>query len=168
MAELSPPTPEQKIVVCALSNFLADRRPQIISQWMAQVLRDREVPAADDLTLTQLKDHIPQILEDLNHTLNDAFDLEIKTRATWRAAAHGQVRWEQDYDIAQLISEIGDLRCILISHLSEYHEERDHKLNGEAGVFAMIVVHSFLDFLIRISVDQFIAFSQIVQKPKQR
>ncbi len=168
MAETPRPSPEQQIIICGLSNFLADRRPTIVSQWMKQVLRDKDVPAADDLTLTQLQDHIPQILDDLNQTLNDAFILEIKARAAWRAATHGQIRWQQEYDIAQLIREIGDLRITLIHHLAEYHEERVANFNGEAGLFAMIVVHSFFDSLIRISVEQFIAASRMIQRPKKQ
>jgi RsbT co-antagonist protein rsbRD N-terminal domain len=166
MTETPVPSPEQQIIGCALANFLADRRPQIVSRWMSQVLRDQKVPAADGLTLAQLEDHIPQILDDLNHTLNDAFNLEIKERAAWRAASHGHIRWQQDYDIAQLIREIGDLRMVLIYHLAQYHEERVPNFNGEAGLFAMIVVHSFFDRLIRISVEQFIAAEQIIQKSK--
>lgn len=164
MPETPQPSPEQKIIGCALSNFLADRRQKIVSQWMTYVLRDQGVPAADELTLAQLQDHIPQILDDLNHTLNDAFSLEIKTRAAWRASTHGQIRWQQKYDISQLIREIGDLRTVLIYHLAEYHEERVPNFNGEAGLFAMIVVHSFFDRIIRISVDQFIAASRIIQR----
>jgi hypothetical protein len=166
MAEAPQPSPEQQIIGCALSNFLADRRPRVLSQWMNQVLRDTKVPAADELTLTQLQDHIPQILDDLNHTLNDAFNLEIKARAAWRAATHGQIRWQQEYDISQLIREIGDLRTVLIHHLAEYHEERVPNFNGEAGLFAMIVVHSFFDRLIRISVEQFVASSKTIQRPR--
>jgi hypothetical protein len=166
MPETPIPSPEQKIVGCALSNFLADRRQKIMSQWMERVLRDQRVPAADQLTLKQLQDHIPQILDDLNSTLNDAFNLEIKTRAAWRAASHGQIRWQQDYDISQLIREISDLRAVLIYHLVDFHEERITNFNGEAGLFAMIVVHSFFDRLIRISVEEFAAYSRIIQKPK--
>ncbi|MES2467743.1 MAG: RsbRD N-terminal domain-containing protein, partial [Verrucomicrobiota bacterium] len=49
------PSPEQQIVGCSLSNYLADRRHQIISEWMASVLSNPAVPAADNLTETQLK-----------------------------------------------------------------------------------------------------------------
>ena len=166
MSETPIPSPQQKIVSCGLSNFLADRRQRIISEWMNFVLRDVKVPAADDLTYKQLQDHMPQILDELNNTLNDAFDLEVKERLAWRAKFHSQIRWQQDYDISQLIREIGDLRTVLIRHLSDYHEDRVPNFNGEAGLFAMIVVHSFFDRLIRISVEEFLAFSRAIQKPK--
>src|SRR5262245_23311537 len=107
------PSPEQEIIGCSLSNFLSDRRQNIVNECMAAVRHDPALPAADDLTLTQLNDHIPQILDDLNRTLCDAFNQEIKERAAWRAASHGHIRWEQRYDISQLIREIADLRTIV-------------------------------------------------------
>lgn len=154
------PSPEQRIVGCALSNYLADRRQRIIADWIASVQSDTAVPAADELTLTQLKDHVPQILEDLSRTLEDAFNQEIKDRAAWRAATHGQIRWEQRYDISQLIREIGDLRTVLIYHLAEFHDERIPNFNGRLGLFAMVVLHSFFDRVTRISVEQFVANNQ--------
>ena len=159
------PSPEQQIVGCSLSNYLADRRQRIVSEWMASVVSDPAVPAADRLTMVQLKDHIPQILDDLSRTLEDAFSQEVKERANWRAAIHGQVRWEQRFDIAQLIREISALRTVLIGHLAEFQDARIPNFNGELGLFAMVVLHSFLDRLIRISVEQFIATSTTTERP---
>ena len=159
------PSPEQLIVGCSLSDFLADRRQRIVAEWMASVRSDWDVPAADELTLAQLKDHIPQILDDLSRTLEDAFSQEIKDRAAWRAATHGHGRWEQCYDIAQLIREIGDLRTVLLYHMAEFHDERIPAFQGELGLFAMVVLHSFFDRLIRISVEQFLATGRTIQRP---
>lgn len=158
------PSPEQQIVGCSLSNYLADRRPQIVSEWMASVLSNPAVPAADELSLAQLKDHIPQLLDDLSRTLADAFNQEVKERARWRAATHGHIRWEDRYDISQLITEISDLRAVLIRHLAEFQDARIHNFNGEQGQFAMVVLHSFCDRVIRISVEQFIATSNTIQR----
>jgi hypothetical protein len=156
------PSPEQRILGCSLSNFLADRRQQIVSEWMAMVIADKAVPAADDLTLAQLKDHIPQILDDLNRTLEDAFNQEFKQRASWRAASHAQLRLEQLYDISQVIREISDLRTTLIYHLAEFHDERIPSFSGHLGLFAMIVLHSFFDRVIRIAVEQFVSSSKLL------
>ena len=158
------PSPEQQIIGCNLSNFLSDRRERIIAEWMDAVRHDATLPAAADLTPIQLIDHLPQILDDLNRSLTDAFNQEIKERAAWRAASHGQLRWEQRYDISQLIREIADLRIILIYHLAEFHDDRFPSFNGHFGVFAMVVVHSFCDRIIRIAVEQFIASSRTVQR----
>lgn len=159
------PSPEQQIVCCSLSNYIADRREQIVSEWMATVLSNPAVPAADNLTLAQLKDHIPQLLDDLSRTLEDAFNHDVKKGTKWRAATHGHIRWEGRYDISQLILEISDLRTVLIHHLAEFQDARIPNLNGRLEQFAVVVLHSFCDLLIRISVEQFIATSNTTQRP---
>ena len=160
------PSPEQQIVGCHLSDFLSDRRQRIVTEWMEAVRLDPAVPAADELSLVQLQDHVPQILDDLNRSLSEALGPEIKERSAWRAATHAQLRWEQHYDISQLIREIADLRRVLIYHLAEFHDDRAPSFNGRLGVFAMVVVHSFCDRIIRIAVEQFLATSRTVQRPK--
>lgn len=130
---------------------------------MITVRRDEKVPAADNLTPIQLKDHIPQILDELNRTLDDAFSREIKERAAWHAAVHGHLRWQQHYDLAQVIREIGALRIALIYRLAEFQDQHASSYSGETGLFAMVVVHSFFDRMIRISVEQFIATSKLIQ-----
>jgi hypothetical protein len=115
--------------------------------------------------VSQLKDHIPQLLDDLCRTLEDAFNQEVKERARWRAATHGHIRWQERYDISQLIREISDLRIVLIHHFAEFQDARLPHFNGELGRFAMVVLHSFCDRLIRISVEQFIATTNTIQRP---
>jgi len=159
------PDSEQMIIGCRLSDFLADRRQQILEEWMDNVRADPAVPAADELNLGQLKDHVPQLLDDLNQTLCDAFNPEIKKHAAWRAATHGHIRWEQKYDISQLIREIANLRTVLIYHIAEFRDERVPNLGGRLGLFATVVVHSFLDRLIRNSIEQFLATSQTIKHP---
>jgi hypothetical protein len=160
-----PPSPEQQRVSCALSNFLSERRQDIISDWISNVRRDQKVPAADELTSIQLKDHVPQILDELNQTLDDAFSREIQERAAWHAATHGHLRWHQQYDIAQLIRETSALRMVLICRLAEFQDKHCPNYSGETGLFAMVVVHSFFDRIIRISVEQFVATSQLIKHP---
>jgi hypothetical protein len=164
MTTTPEPSPEQKILGYSLSNFLADRRQQIVSDWIISVRRDDAVPATDQLTLSQIKDHVPEILDELNQTLCDAFNPQLDKRVAWRAANHAYLRWQQHYDISQLICEIASLRTILIHYIAKYHDERTPNLNGELGVFTMVVVHSFFDRLIRYSVDQFVATSNVIKR----
>ena len=165
MTSLPSPSPEQQIVGCNLSNFLADRRQRILSEWITSVRCDKSVPAADALTASQIKDHVPQILDDLNQTLCDAFNSQIKERAAWNASNHGNLRWQQNYDISQVIHEFASLRTILVYHLAEFSESRAADFNGKTGLFAMVVLHSYFDRLIRYSVEQFVATSSVIKRP---
>jgi hypothetical protein len=166
MISIPEPSPEQQIVGCSLSNFLADRRQQILSEWMVGIQEHEKLPATDHLTPHQLRDHIPNILDDLNRTLTDAFNHEIKEQSARFAAYHGHIRWEQHYDIAQLIREIGALRTVLIHYLAEFQEQRAPESAGKPGLFAMVVLHSFFDRIIRLSVEQFLATAKMIQRPQ--
>jgi hypothetical protein len=167
MTPTPSPSPEQQIIGCSLSNFLSDRRQQILSEWIVSVRCDNAVPAADALSLNQLNDHVPQILDDLNQTLCDAFNPQIKERAAWSAANHGYLRWQQHYDISQLIREFASLRTVLIYHVAEFHDGHTPNSSGKCGLFAMVVLHSYFDRLIRYSVDQFVATSSVIKRPVQ-
>lgn len=160
------PSPEQQILGCTLSTFLAGRRERIIAEWVASIRQDEAVPAVDELTFGQIKDHIPEILDELNQTLCDAFNPELKQRAAWSAATHGYLRWQLHYDISQLVLEIASLRAVLIYHLAEFQDEGSTDFNGQVGLFAMVVLHSFFDRLIRYSVDQFVATNSVLKLPK--
>jgi hypothetical protein len=161
------PSPEQKIIGCSLSNYLADRRRQILDEWIARVLRDKDVPAANQQSLVQLEDHIPQILDDLSRALDEAFSQQIKDRIAWRAGIHGRIRWQQNYNMPQIIREISDLRTVLICHLAEFNDKRMPDLNGELGVFATVVLHSFFDLLILFAVDQYHASAKNFSPPEK-
>jgi hypothetical protein len=159
------PSPEQQIIGCSLSNFLADRRQRIIGEWISNIRGDNTVPAADGLTPSQLKDHLPQLLDELNQTLCDAFNPQIQERAATNAANHGYLRWLQHYDISQIILEFASLRAVLIYHVAEFHDEQTPNYNGKSGLFAMVVLHSYFDRLIRYSVDQYVATSTVIKRP---
>ncbi len=161
------PSSEQENIGCTLSAFLSARHQAIVAEWMAAVQNDAAVPAADDLTPVQLKDHVPQILDDLNATLSDTANQDLKERAAFRAAIHGQIRWKQHYDISQVIREIADLRTILIYHLAEFSDARGPSLNRRLGVFSTVVVHAFLDRIIRISVEQFLATARTLNRSNE-
>ena len=79
------PTPSQQSIGAQLAIFLSERRDQIVSDCIAAVERDEKVPTSDTLTQTQLRDDLPQILDNLAMVLNGAFSQELKQEAAWTA-----------------------------------------------------------------------------------
>jgi hypothetical protein len=153
---ITRPIASQESIGVSLAQFIADRHDRIVSEWEEAVRRDQAVPIADELTHHQLRNHIPKILSGLSQTLCDASNQELAQDTAYDAAMHGQIRWEQHYDISQLLREIGHLRVTLIHHLTEFHEQTPD-FCGASGLFATVVVHSYFDRLIRVSVEQFLA-----------
>ena len=157
------PQPDGQKVGDALASFLSARHEQIVSDWIAAVNSDAKVEASEPLTYKQLRDHIPVLLDDLNETLSNAFDREIKERASYTAAIHGLRRWQEGYDICELLRELALLRAALIPHLLNFTEMHP-EFGGASTLFVTSTLHRFLDNSMRISVEQFLA-SQERAKP---
>jgi len=159
------PDPQDRKMGARLAGFLSESRARIIADWTAAVHRDRHIVSSEALTHTQLTDHIPQLMDDLNDTLYHAFSEDINERSAWTAATHGHIRWQEGYDLSELLREMGDLRLAILPLL---HEFQGRNANAPGILLAMIVVHRFLDDSIRTSVEQFIAASgRSVPEPNQ-
>ena len=154
MAELEQPTPNQQSIGTQLAVFLFERRDQIVSDWIAAIKRDEKVPTSDTLNRTQLRDDLPQILDNLVMVLNDAFSKDLKQEAAWTAAGHGYTRWKEHYDISELLREFAHLRSILVRHFLEFQDL--HQATGASWLIAATVVHRYLDDAIRSSVEQYL------------
>ena len=158
MAQPEQPTPNQQSIGTQLAVFLFERRDQILSDCMATIERDEKVPTSDTLNRTQLRDDLPQILDNLALVLNDAFNQDLKQEAAWIAADHGYLRWKDHYDISELLREFAHLRSILVRHLLEF--QGLHQATGASWLFAATVVHRYLDDAIRSSVEQYLAITE--------
>ena len=141
------PEPEShpESVNVRLANDLLSQRGSIISEWMERVSHDATIPT-DALTTVQLKDHLPQIFDDLTETLRRYGSEPVAERSEKDAETHGAVRWQQGYDVAELLREIKHLRAILIYHLSLF-EETNQEFGLAARLFVSSTLHQFLDEL---------------------
>jgi len=158
-------SPQDRQIGARLACFLSDSRARIISEWTAAVHRDRHIISSEALTHAQLTDHVPQLMDDLNDTLCHAFSEDINEHSAWTAATHGHIRWQEGYDLSELLREMGDLRLAILPLLHEFH---GRNANASGILLAMTVVHGFLDDSIRTSVEQFIAASgRSVPEPNQ-
>jgi len=152
------PTPDQQKVSIRLAEFISERRERILAEWEDAVGRDQTIPAPDKLAHELLRDHTPQILSGLSQTLCNAFNPQLMFDTAYEAATHGYMRWEERYDVSQVLREISHLRVTLIYHITEF-EEQTPDFTGSLSMFAMLIVHSYFDRLMRISVESFIAAS---------
>jgi len=159
MITLPIPTADQQRISERLADFIAERSERILAEWEDGVGRDRTIPAPDKLTHKQLRDHTPQILSGLSQTLCNAFNPQLLFDSAYEAATHGYMRWEERYDVSQLLREISHLRATLIYHVAEFQEQAPD-FTGSRSLFAMLVVHSYFDRLMRISVESFIAAAE--------
>src|SRR5215212_6533618 len=86
--------------------FVLDNWQRITRHWVTMGDRSPEVPASDDLTYRQLVDHLPELCHELGSILKRPDVPAIRDQATRDAGAHGRKRWQQGYNLAQLIREV--------------------------------------------------------------
>jgi signal transduction histidine kinase len=97
-----------------LAEHLKNRRDALMLEWRHAVKRDPELNQGESLPRAELFDHIPALLkafeERLRHTA-----APIEAVAVEPASAHGLQRWQQGYDLREVIRELGQLsRCVIV------------------------------------------------------
>jgi len=118
--------------LAALGSYLTARREAILQAWRAAAAADPAQVTVSFLTRVQFDDHIPQLL--------DAFERKLRARPGGAGAAaadqdktkqdvkHGLERWQQGYQLGELMHEWGHLHLCLFEEISLYsraHPEMD-------------------------------------------
>jgi signal transduction histidine kinase len=107
----------------------------IVDRWRTRV---RELlPAADELTMRQLKDSVPQILEKIAAAL-EAADPAPTEELISVAPGHGSERFDQKFNFNELLIEYHILRRIILEQLNE-------KLGRALSLNESLAVHCALD-----------------------
>jgi signal transduction histidine kinase len=104
-----------------LASAFAARKDDIIRQW--EIALVQTLPAADALTLQNLRDSIPLIL----HEIQEAFesDKPFTTRNLVEGSKmHGESRFQENYNIRELVVEYRLLRRVIIEQISDELEEK--------------------------------------------
>src|SRR5215210_1294451 len=100
-----------------LTAFLCERRERIARDWTAAVHRDDEIQTSETITAKQLRDHLPEMFDDLVDLLRRPEDLVQQEQADRNARSHGFHRWQQGYSLLELLRELARVRNIIIDHL---------------------------------------------------
>ena len=107
----------------ALASALLARRERILERWRAvgDAGPDRSIAAS--LSRAQFNDHIPAVLDCFAHTVQEVpgvHDPIADAIQTQRVCEHGMQRWQQGYQLRELIREWGHLQMCVNEELEEY------------------------------------------------
>ncbi|HLX29182.1 MAG TPA: sensor histidine kinase [Casimicrobiaceae bacterium] len=94
--------------LAAIAEHLRARRPSILEAWRRAAQRDPEITTSTALSRAQFYDHIPGLLDALDHRLVAEHlreSLEAKREENESAEGHGLQRWQQGYDDAEVMRE---------------------------------------------------------------
>jgi hypothetical protein len=111
--------------LAALARDLLARRDAILIAWRAAGDPGAGRSIASSLSRAQFNDHIPAVLDCLAHTIqagpggNDAAAGAIQHD---RVCEHGLQRWQQGYQLRELIREWGHLQICVADELEHYAE----------------------------------------------
>ncbi|HEY3659772.1 MAG TPA: RsbRD N-terminal domain-containing protein [Candidatus Udaeobacter sp.] len=132
------------------------RRDQILHSWIAAVDKHPNISTSDNLTYTQLLDHLPELCTELAALLKQPDAKQIKREAKQDARAHGWKRWRQGYKLEELIREICLIRRNFLDTWLKAFAAEELRFDSDAQNAAQRVVESFFDNVIIEATVQFV------------
>lgn len=130
-----------------LARAVRGSSPQVLERFRQMVLG--VLPSADELTLNELHDHLPQALEDL------AFALESTGGSLQRnfltdSREHGVCRYHQSFNLSELLVEYSILRALIFEEVTKtlgrsLHLEELWALNVALDASSRRAVESFVN-----------------------
>ncbi|MEO8381031.1 MAG: HAMP domain-containing sensor histidine kinase [Acidobacteriota bacterium] len=120
----STPTGQREVEqLAALAEELFSRREAILQAWREAGESGTERSIASSLSRAQFNDHIPAVLDCLAHTIQAwpcEEDVQAGRTRTARVCEHGLQRWQQGYQLRELIREWGHLQICVAEELERY------------------------------------------------
>lgn len=137
-----------------LAETLDSQRNDIINEWLDRVRKDPAIPT-DSLTLEQVRDHLPQLFDDLTETLKRYGSEVVAEQAEKDGEKHGSARWEQGFELPEMLRELMHFRTILIHRLGLF-EAGNEDFGMVARTFVTTTLHGFLDRMGINATEQFL------------
>jgi signal transduction histidine kinase len=141
-------------------DFVLSHREEILRSWIAAVDRHPDISASDNLTYTQLLDHLPELCSELAALLKQPGAESVKKEAKRDAKAHGWKRWRQGYKLDELIREVCLIRRHFIDTWLPAFAATDARFDVKAQNGARRVVERFFDNVVIEATVQFVEENQ--------
>jgi signal transduction histidine kinase len=142
--------------IAGFGDFVFAHREDILQSWIAAVDQHPRISSSDNLTSTQLLDHLPELCTELAALLKHPNAKEIKQEAKQDARAHGWKRWRQGYKLDELIREICLIRWNFNDKWLKAFAAIDATFDVDAQSVARRIVESFFDNVIIEATVQFV------------
>jgi len=135
-----------------LGKALLNKVDHIIEIWVDEVRRDMEIESNRGMTYEAVHNGLPDVLASVAKLLTPAFSETKEQVLEEEALAHGKVRAEQGFDIAEVVREYRTLRNILLTEL-----ESDLRTGTvEEAIRAIRKIDAVLDDAVMVSMECYV------------
>lgn len=138
-----------------LADYLATQKEPLISEWLERVKEDPAIMPTAVLNTVALKNHMPELFDDLTGTLSRYGSETVAEQAVRNAGDHGATRLRQGYELPEMLRELKHFRAVLIHYLRLF-EDRNPDDGMAARLFVSTTVHGFLDQLAIDATEQYL------------
>ena len=136
-----------------LCDALLGNVERITLEWVRRVQSDPYLKADDNLTLTQIIDHAPQMLEELCELMGEPDEPNFdKIRAS---SQHGYIRSAEGYSLTELLRELELLRDCVFNFVVE--TEIKQNLSREDSIHALRLINKYFGEDTLFVVEHFLA-----------
>ena len=98
-----------------LADIIAQNSNAILEDWVKAIRADSSVASSRALSKGGLRDHLPQVLEEIVELLRSNSIVNVHNTREARVSAY--TRYTQNYRIDELITEVALLRRVIFDHL---------------------------------------------------
>ena len=134
-----------------LADAVRARKERVIERW--EFLVRETLPKADLLTPPQLRDDAPMVLEHVARSLASDQPRHTEQFAAV-SSAHGQTRYDQHFDLRELLIEYDLLRATVL-------EEVIDELGRAATIDELVALNAAIDIMSRRSVLEYVQHQSI-------
>ena len=114
-----------------LVEHLAGRQSFIGEQVVFAIRSSGEISSSERLTDQQLIDHFPQLFADLVQYFLSEADPSTRKRTIEAALKHGMTRWQQGYQLVEVVRELGIVHRSILEHgIEKFFEENYQWVNS--------------------------------------
>ena len=106
-----------------LAHRLLAAEQEIVDAWSVAVRADPQIHSDESLSYPEFVDHIPKVVAEVCAILGGASPAAEAPTIREDARVHGAFRWQQGYDLAEVMREIGHLRRVLIDFITAARED---------------------------------------------
>lgn len=141
--------------VSGLADYFSSYERTIIDAWIQAVKSDPEIPSAQKLTPVELSDHLPILFDDLIDCLQTSAPEAARERVRQEARRHGDQRWNQGYELIELLRELGTVHRLLLRR-GLYGFLKQHPEFSAEGDDARDLINQFFEDVTTGSVEEYV------------